>query len=80
MKKKAAQSYNIPVIIEEDTKGYFFAFSPFLQGCYAQGKTFAEAMKNIKDVIALHIEDRHNTKESVSLSNSVTMSTITVAA
>ncbi len=49
--------YKVFVIIEKDEDGYF-AFSPELQGCYAQGDSCEEVLENIKDVIRLHLEDR----------------------
>jgi len=47
----------LPVVIEKDADGYF-AYCPSLQGCYTQGDTYEEVIKNIKDAIRLHIEDR----------------------
>jgi len=44
-------------VIEKDHAGYF-AFCPKLQGCYTQGKTYEEAVKNIDDAIKLHLQDR----------------------
>ena len=38
-------------------KDYHEEFMPELQGCYAQGKTHEEALKNIKDAIKLHVAD-----------------------
>ncbi len=46
-----------PVIIENDGMGYFAATCPILEGCYTQGKTMDEAMKNIKEVILLCLEE-----------------------
>jgi predicted RNase H-like HicB family nuclease len=45
------------IIVEKDTEGYF-AECRDLQGCYAEGETYEEVLKNIKDVIELHVEDR----------------------
>lgn len=45
------------IIIEKDTDGYT-AYCPQLQGCYAQGESYEEVLKNIEDAIRLHIEDR----------------------
>jgi len=45
---------NYRVLIEQDEDGVFVASAPSLQGCYTEGDTFEEAMKNIKDVIKLH--------------------------
>jgi predicted RNase H-like HicB family nuclease len=40
------------VIVEQDEAGYFVAECPALRACYTQGKTYEEAIENIKDVIA----------------------------
>jgi predicted RNase H-like HicB family nuclease len=45
------------VIVEQDEAGYFVAECPALKACYTQGKTFEEAVENIKDVIALCLAD-----------------------
>lgn len=45
------------VIVEQDAAGYFVAECPALKACYTQGKTYEEAMRNIRDVIALCLED-----------------------
>jgi len=44
------------VIIEKDEDGYF-AHVPAIQGCYAQGDTYEEAISNIEDAIKLHLCD-----------------------
>ena len=53
---------NFSVIIEQDKSG-FVAECLDLQGCYTQGKTYEEVLKNIKDAIKLHIADRAAKKE-----------------
>ena len=53
--------YDFPVIIERDKDGYV-AFCPELQGCYSQGKTYEEAMANIKDAIILNLQDKTSSK------------------
>ncbi len=45
------------VIIEQDEAGYFVAECPALKACYTQGKTYEEVLENIKDVIALCLEE-----------------------
>jgi len=45
------------VIIEQDEAGYFVAECPALKACYTQGKTFEEAIENIRDVIAMCLEE-----------------------
>jgi predicted RNase H-like HicB family nuclease len=49
---------NYRVIVEQDENGIFVASAPSLQGCYTEGDTFEEAIKNIEDVIKLHIAAR----------------------
>ncbi|HEV2352371.1 MAG TPA: type II toxin-antitoxin system HicB family antitoxin [Terriglobia bacterium] len=65
----------LPVILESDEDGYFVS-CPAFQGCYCQGKTYEEAMANIKDAMRLHIEDRLANGEKVSEPVSVSLSTV----
>lgn len=44
------------VIIEKDEDGYYVAEVPDLKGCYTQGKTLDEVLKNIREVIDLCLE------------------------
>lgn len=39
------------VIIEKDEAGYYVAEVPALPGCLSQGKTYEEALTNIKEAI-----------------------------
>lgn len=61
------KKYNLQVVIEQDEDGIFIAECPALQGCYAQGKTFEEAIKNIKDVIVMCIEELRAEKKKIDL-------------
>jgi len=45
------------VIVEQDEAGYYVAECPALRACYTQGETYEEVIANIKDVIALCLED-----------------------
>ena len=73
------KNYRFPIAIEKDKDGYL-AFCPELQGCYAQGDTYEEVLKNIKDVIRLHIEDRKESGEKIPLSESISLTTLELAA
>ncbi len=53
------------VIVEQDEAGYFVAECPALRACYTQGKTYEEAIENIKDVIALCLEDLKERKQRI---------------
>ncbi|MBA3046432.1 MAG: type II toxin-antitoxin system HicB family antitoxin [Candidatus Thermoplasmatota archaeon] len=46
---------NFKVLIEKDEDGYYVATVPSLPGCISQGKTEAQARKNIKEAIELHM-------------------------
>ncbi|MGL2725893.1 type II toxin-antitoxin system HicB family antitoxin [Helicobacter pylori] len=46
----------INAVIEKDENGYF-AFVPFLKGCVSQGKSYEEALINIKEAIELYLGD-----------------------
>ncbi|MBC8468606.1 MAG: type II toxin-antitoxin system HicB family antitoxin [Planctomycetes bacterium] len=44
------------LVIIEETKNGFSAFSPDLQGCIATGSSKEEVEKNMKEGIAFHLE------------------------
>ena len=68
---------NFSVVIERDKNGYF-AFCPELQGCYTQGKTYEEALANIKDAIELHVADIRASGEELPETESISLSTVGV--
>jgi predicted RNase H-like HicB family nuclease len=53
------------VIVEQDEEGYFVAECPSLKACYTQGKTYEEVVENIKDVIALCLEEYKSNKRRI---------------
>ena len=68
----------LPIVIEGDSDGYFVS-CPALQGCYSQGDTYEEAVKNIKDATRLHIEDRLAGGEDIPEHTTVSLSTVEIA-
>lgn len=44
------------VLIEQDEDGMFVAEVPSLPGCISQGKTRAEALKNIQEAIEVYLD------------------------
>ena len=70
--------YRFSVVIEKDSDGYF-AFCPELQGCYTQGDTYEDVLKNIEDAIQLHIEDRKENGEEIPKIKMVSLTTVDVA-
>jgi len=45
------------VVVERDEDGFYVGEVPTLRACYAQGKTMEELFSNIREVIALCLED-----------------------
>ena len=54
--------YSLPVIIEKDEDNKYVVECPVLSGCYSQGDTLDEALKNIIEVIEL-VKDEPANKE-----------------
>lgn len=44
------------VWIEQDEEGVFVAEVPSLTGCISQGKTRADALRNIREAVTLYLE------------------------
>ncbi|MBU2099992.1 type II toxin-antitoxin system HicB family antitoxin [Candidatus Micrarchaeota archaeon] len=44
------------IVVEKGLDGYFIGEVPELPGCYSQGKTVKELMKNIKEAIEVYLE------------------------
>ena len=56
MKKKR----QLPILIEKDEDDYYVVECPIFSGCYTQGRTVDEALKNIKEVISLCLKEKAN--------------------
>ena len=50
----------VPVFVEKDEDGFYVVECPLFEGCYSQGKTLDEALRNIREVIRLVAEDKRN--------------------
>ena len=48
----------LPLFVEKDEDGFYVVECPIFEGCYSQGKTLDEALKNIREVIALILEEK----------------------
>ncbi|MFH1142691.1 MAG: type II toxin-antitoxin system HicB family antitoxin [Candidatus Uhrbacteria bacterium] len=46
-----------PVVVQADELGGYWVNCPMLEGCYSQGETIDEALENIREAIALCLED-----------------------
>ncbi len=71
------KSYRLSVAVQKDADGYC-AFCPELQGCYTQGDSYEEVMKNIEDAIRLHLQDRIENGEEIPVFESVTLTSVEV--
>jgi len=49
-----------PIIFERDEDGFYVVECPLFKGCYSQGKSLDEALKNIREVIELCLEEKEN--------------------
>ncbi len=63
--RKYLPKYKFTIVIERDEDGIFVVSCPAIQGCYTQGETLEEAINNIKDAIALHIQARKEIGEEI---------------
>lgn len=50
------REYSYKVIIEPQSEGGFTAYVPGLPGCVTEAETYAEALNNIQEALALYIE------------------------
>jgi predicted RNase H-like HicB family nuclease len=53
---KKADIIGRQVLIVEDEDGWYSATVPSLPGCNSQGKSFEEAVTNIREAVELHLE------------------------
>ncbi|MDP2940221.1 MAG: type II toxin-antitoxin system HicB family antitoxin [Candidatus Omnitrophota bacterium] len=52
--------HQLPIIVEKDEDGFYVVECPIFSGCYTQGKTIDEALKNIREVIELCLAEKEN--------------------
>ena len=50
----------VAVFIEKDEDGFYVVECPLLEGCYTQGRTVDEALRNIREVIELIADEKQN--------------------
>ena len=59
-KKTKHHDTQVPIFIEKDEDGFYVVECPLFEGCYSQGKTVDEALRNIREVIELIVEEKSN--------------------
>jgi len=67
--KNLNNNLTFPVILEEDETGGYVVINPALEGCYSQGETIEEALKNIKEATALCLEESNEQTASTKIKN-----------
>ena len=67
----------VSVVIEKDEHGYY-AFSPELEGCQSQGRTFEEAMANIREAIELYLATLSPEERAERLSKEIVTTSVEV--
>jgi len=50
------------VLIEQDEDGFLVGEVPSLRGCYAQGRSMDELLRNIREVIDMCLQDQPPTE------------------
>jgi predicted RNase H-like HicB family nuclease len=50
----------LPLFVEKDEDGFYVVECPLFEGCYTQGKTLDHALKNIREVIKMVLEEKDN--------------------
>ena len=53
---------HFPVLIEQDEDNIYIVSCPVFKGCHASGKTIDKAMKNIREVIEMCVEEKKDSK------------------
>jgi len=48
----------IPLLVEKGESGFYIVECPLFEGCYTQGETIDEALKNIREVLSLILEEK----------------------
>jgi len=63
------QNQIFPVILEEEEQGGYVATNPTIDGCYSQGETIEEALKNIKEATELCLEEMAGSAKNIRVKN-----------
>lgn len=62
METKNANIIHLPILIEQDEDNIYIVSCHAFKGCHSYGKTVDEALKNIKEVIGLCLEEEKDTQ------------------
>ena len=70
--------YDFKVLLEPDETGGYVVTCPALPGCYSQGDSVDEALRNIKEAIELCLEDMGARGEAIPDSSGTLVGTVVV--
>jgi predicted RNase H-like HicB family nuclease len=54
----AEEKLHLPIIIEQDEDNVYIVSCPAFKGCHSYGNTIEEAMKNLREVIEICLEEQ----------------------
>jgi len=52
------ENLHLPVIIEQDEDNVYIVSCPAFKGCHSYGGTIEEAMKNLREVVEICLEEQ----------------------
>ena len=55
--KSKLRHLQFPLFVEKDEDGFYVVECPVFEGCYTQGNTLDEALKNIREVLTLIMDE-----------------------
>ncbi|MFQ6120041.1 MAG: type II toxin-antitoxin system HicB family antitoxin [Methanosarcinales archaeon] len=67
------------VVLEQGEDGWLVVTVPALPGCITQGKTFEEAMNNVKEAIEAYLESLKNNNQIIPESDVVSIQEVVVS-
>jgi len=67
------------VIFHHAEEGGYWVEVPVLPGCYSQGNTMEEAMRNIKEAIESHLEALRDDKQEIPSEEELVIGRVKVA-
>lgn len=56
--KSLYRNRRLPLIVEKGENDFYVVECPILEGCYTQGKSIDEALRNVREVIELILEEK----------------------
>ena len=62
MKISETKTLHLPIMVEQDEDNFYIVSCPVFKGCHSYGSTIDEALKNIREVIEICVEEE---KENV---------------